>query len=106
MRPRIRSADGDGAPGRSDRRVINQSNDTLPPRRDSRSPAFSVGASDMYQGYDAPGAALESFSPLSETDPVCAARLDERVERALEAVDRIQEAARVTPDDLRLHVTM
>lgn len=49
---------------------------------------------------------LENLSPLGETDPAGAAQLEQRLETALEAVDRLQEAARVTPDDLRLHVTM
>lgn len=49
---------------------------------------------------------LESLSPLGDTDPVCAAQLEQHLERALEAVDRLHEAARVTPEDLRLHVTM
>lgn len=106
MRPRNRSDDGAGAPGRFDRKAIDQRYGTLPRRRGCHSPKSPVETSDMYQATDAPEAALESLSPLSETDPVCAALLDERVERALEAVDRIQEAARVTPDDLRLHVTM
>jgi hypothetical protein len=60
----------------------------------------------MHQTIVTPAAALERLSPLSETDPDCAARLNERLDRALEAVDRLQDAARVTPEDLRLHVTM
>ena len=106
MRPRNRSGDGAGEPGRSDRKGINPQHGTLPRRRGSHSPKSSAETNDMHNDIDAPEAALESLSPLSETDRHCAALLDERVERALEAVDRIQEAARVTPDDLRLHVTM
>lgn len=60
----------------------------------------------MYQTVEAPEAALESLSPLGDTDPDCAAHLSERLERELEAVDRLQDAARVTPEDLRLQVSM
>lgn len=59
----------------------------------------------MHHLVEAPEAALKSLSPLGD-DPECAAHLSERLERELEAVDRLQDAARVTPEDLRLHVSM
>jgi hypothetical protein len=49
---------------------------------------------------------LQSLSSLRESDPASIQLLKERLQRALEAVDELQDAARVTPDDLRLQVSM
>ena len=50
--------------------------------------------------------ALRSLSSLREADPAAISGIQERLQRALAEVDELHEAARVTPEDLRLHVSM
>lgn len=86
------------------RKVIYWRRDTL-----SRCPAPTPVIKEkrnMPQCTEAPASAPTMLFPLRNADEQSAQKLNERVQQTLEAVNDLRHASRVTPEDLRLHVSM